>query len=471
MRNYKLTLLFVICGLLLSSVPGIAAETRNLAAQSVIPLPEDILITNSKALGPANTKPFMRTNDGVMHLVYYQKFRGNNEIFYIRSDNNGQSWSSPINLSNNAGDSIEPTIVTDERNRIYVLWEDDGQVFFTGSADGGLDWDVVYNIGGEIPQAGSITAVSTATGILYVVWENKGKLYFRQYNPGTGKWSDLVNLSKPYQEATNPSIALDADNNLHLAWEDRGRIFYRKYATGKQQWSSEIFSLSGDYDISRKDLAIPQGEGMKNQFFLVGENKINIIGEVTRTNQKTVFLKMGNTQYIAQSDKDGHYVFEDIALTEGDNSYSIIAQIPGDLLLLSSGFISYKIPRSREPVVAVLKDNTVIVTWVDGERLVYKQYLNGEWRKEIFLVADKTMNWQGPANIAVDHEGTVYFTWVENGQVYWRSLILKEAKLSEKAYMAGLFHREALNPKYLNTTNEVFNIIKPVAGFEMVWME
>ncbi|MFC1478434.1 exo-alpha-sialidase, partial [Candidatus Margulisiibacteriota bacterium] len=470
MRNYRWTLLLAVCGMLLGAALGIAAEVRELGGLSTIPLPEDILITNSKALGPAGSKTFLRTNNGDLHIVYYQKFRGNNEIFYIRSEDDGKTWSSPINLSNNSGDSIEPAIVADERNRIYVLWEDDGQVFFTGSADGGLDWDVVYNIGGEIPQAGSITAVSTPTGILYAVWKNKGKLYFRRYDPGTGTWSDLVNLSKPYQEATNPSIALDIDNNLHLAWEDRGRIFYRKYTAGKQQWSSEIYSLSGDYDILRKDLLIPQGEGMKNQFFLVGENRINIMGEVTRVNQKTIFLKMGNTQYTTQADKDGNYVFEDTVLTEGDNSYSVIAQIPGDLLLLSSGFISYKISQSREPVVAAVKDNTVIVAWVDGEKFVYKQYQKGEWRKEIFLVSDKTMNWLGPANIAVDHEGTVFFTWVEDGQVFWRKLLLNEAKLSEKAYMAGLFNREALNPKFLSAANETFNIIKPVSGFEMVWL-
>ena len=48
---------------------------------------------------------------------------GNNDIFFAASTNNGTSFSTPINLSNNTGLSVFPQIAT-SGNNVYVTWQD-----------------------------------------------------------------------------------------------------------------------------------------------------------------------------------------------------------------------------------------------------------------------------------------------------------------------------------------------------------
>ena len=48
---------------------------------------------------------------------------GNSDIFFAASNNNGTSFGTPINLSNNAGVSSFPQIAT-SGNNVYVTWDD-----------------------------------------------------------------------------------------------------------------------------------------------------------------------------------------------------------------------------------------------------------------------------------------------------------------------------------------------------------
>jgi hypothetical protein len=45
------------------------------------------------------------------------------DIFFTQSNDNGLTFSTPVNLSNNAGESNEPRISV-EGNNIYVIWND-----------------------------------------------------------------------------------------------------------------------------------------------------------------------------------------------------------------------------------------------------------------------------------------------------------------------------------------------------------
>ena len=46
------------------------------------------------------------------------------EIFLTRSINNGQTFSTPDNISENNGGSLEPQIAI-QGNNVYVVWEDE----------------------------------------------------------------------------------------------------------------------------------------------------------------------------------------------------------------------------------------------------------------------------------------------------------------------------------------------------------
>ena len=64
--------------------------------------------------------------------------REKSDIHFIASGNEGDSFGSTKNLSDNAGESIEPQIISSGGN-IYVVWQDDTpgnfDIFFKKGVD------------------------------------------------------------------------------------------------------------------------------------------------------------------------------------------------------------------------------------------------------------------------------------------------------------------------------------------------
>ena len=77
-----------------------------------------------------------------VYVVWEDNTPGNSDIFFAFSTDNGQTFSTPDNLSQNTGDSEDPQI-SSEGNNVYVVWIDttDGNVdifYTTNNQDFGL---------------------------------------------------------------------------------------------------------------------------------------------------------------------------------------------------------------------------------------------------------------------------------------------------------------------------------------------
>lgn len=68
-----------------------------------------------------------------INLVYVNGISGNTDIFYIRSTDNGGTWSQAINISNITGESKWPVIAVDSAGNIDVVWLNGDSLYYTGS--------------------------------------------------------------------------------------------------------------------------------------------------------------------------------------------------------------------------------------------------------------------------------------------------------------------------------------------------
>jgi hypothetical protein len=84
-----------------------------------------------------------------VYVVWENGTPDNFEIFFARSTDGGMTFSEPINISDNEGDSSDPQISI-EGNNMYVVWLDDTpgnrDIFFASSTDGGLTFSEPINI-------------------------------------------------------------------------------------------------------------------------------------------------------------------------------------------------------------------------------------------------------------------------------------------------------------------------------------
>lgn len=112
-QTQRLCCFFVIVVL----VTGGRVQTLN---SSVVSVSRIATVSARNALAYNNSTKLVRGYDGQLHLVYHDE----GEIFYTASNNNGTAWSSPINISNSAGESVFPALAVDS-TRKHFIWQDD----------------------------------------------------------------------------------------------------------------------------------------------------------------------------------------------------------------------------------------------------------------------------------------------------------------------------------------------------------
>jgi hypothetical protein len=107
-------------------------------------------------------------------VVWYDTSPGNEEIYYKRSTNGGTSWTT-TRLTYSSGLSRFPKIAADLNNRIHVVWYDrtpgNDEIFHKRSTDGGTTWTtkrISYNSGySQLPAM-----ATDSNDQLYVIWED-----------------------------------------------------------------------------------------------------------------------------------------------------------------------------------------------------------------------------------------------------------------------------------------------------------
>ena len=99
---------------------------------------------------PGNsTDPQIALYNNNLYVVWSDDGTGNGDIYFKRSVDNGTTFQSVENLSNSPGNSTDPQIAL-YNNNLYVVWSDDstgnGDIYFKRSVDNGTTFDTVNNI-------------------------------------------------------------------------------------------------------------------------------------------------------------------------------------------------------------------------------------------------------------------------------------------------------------------------------------
>ena len=178
---------------------------------------------------------------GVLHVVWSEGVdqsksiicSGCGDIFYRQSDDQGRTWSAPVDLSNTELGSEKPQIAFGSDGTIYIAWEE-GDEFLAGrgqptssmiiaSRDGGRTWGqpTTFSFSGDAPQ--SIAVGVDAKDNVVVVWQQVvGNGIFYQVSTDHGQsWSppkQMLGVVKGsfYDDLDDYDMAPDSAGHLHL---------------------------------------------------------------------------------------------------------------------------------------------------------------------------------------------------------------------------------------------------------------
>jgi hypothetical protein len=156
----------------------------------------DLFFTKSNDFGLSWTTPVNITNNGwynarlntqimesSIYVIVSSKINNlQTDIMLYHSEDFGNTWATPVNLSDNSGDSERPDLwVTPNysgNHRIYAVWSDgtysgNKRAYMKYSIDNGYSWSEMLEFSNQTEDAGWVQIIGEATGPadqLYTAW-------------------------------------------------------------------------------------------------------------------------------------------------------------------------------------------------------------------------------------------------------------------------------------------------------------
>ena len=181
-------------------------------------------------------------SDGVVHIVWCTEGDPNNEVLYVHSTDQGQTFSTPVEVHDGYY-GYKPSVAVDPTNPLnvfvaYVGYQNMGEVRsvrISKSTDGGLNWGASVPIFGSILDTNNPDIVVDNQGNPHVAFDCYSDIYLRyNYSADGGEtWftePEVVSIGHS-TDVFSACISLDNDGNAHVlfggggstgSWGDKG---------------------------------------------------------------------------------------------------------------------------------------------------------------------------------------------------------------------------------------------------------
>lgn len=167
--------------------------------------------TAMTSTGALSHRPCLWANNTDYYLIYQEGDIGSRDIMFHSSADSGSSWSVAIDVSNDGGDSMSPSMLVNGTN-IYVTWVDKSagnptEVVFKRSTDSGQAWLNTFIVSENPSRSFAPCVIDGGYGDIYIVWVDQfhresGQLHIFN-NTLIRKWNHTSGLMDPMVWATD----------------------------------------------------------------------------------------------------------------------------------------------------------------------------------------------------------------------------------------------------------------------------
>ncbi len=245
---------------------------------------EFINLSNSPGIISWNAR--IKVSGPNVFVVWNEMVNKESEIFFSVSTDNGKTFSEPINVSNNTKESIDAGLAVSENN-IYLIWNqktpDSIDIFFTKSTDYGNIFSTPINLSNSLSVSaiGRDLSIAVSDEKLFVVWYTDSKensdVFFTRSLDGGLNFSTHVNLSQSDALSKYSQVVVN-EKNVYVVWHDysqgNGDIFLRE-STDYGATFGSIKNLSNDEQESNIFILGPQIALSEDRVFVAWQNKVD----------------------------------------------------------------------------------------------------------------------------------------------------------------------------------------------------
>jgi hypothetical protein len=231
----------------------------------------------------------------------------NYDIFFIKSNDKGKTFSMPINLSNNTEFSERPQITVSD-NGIFIIWADEidknnKEIMFTKSLDNGATFSKVINISNTLKNSNR-QEISAYNENVYIVWQDtqqnntNSRIMFKSSIDGGNTFNNSIELMNNTDDSF-PKIGSYGDY-VYIVWNNENKensgLFFVRSSNQGDNFEKAIkieYTNSGESQIAvneNKVLVVWGGFDSKNihNIYFVNSND----NGSTFTGSKTVSEKI-----------------------------------------------------------------------------------------------------------------------------------------------------------------------------------
>ncbi len=194
----------------------------------------DIRLTNQSYVSQF---PCVSVLGQVVYIVWRDNRDGNDEIYFKKSTDGGNTWNTDIRLTNNVAISDTPCIVSNS-SAVHVVWQDALEIYYIKSTDGGLSWGA----GTRLTNNSSVSvlpSLAVSGSALHIAWqENRDgnyEIYYKNSSNGGINWSPDTRLTNNSSNSALPSAAVTG-TSVHVVWHDNrdgnNEVYYKQNPTG-----------------------------------------------------------------------------------------------------------------------------------------------------------------------------------------------------------------------------------------------
>jgi hypothetical protein len=214
----------------------------------------------------------------------------NYDIFFIKSEDNGKTFSKAINLSNSTEFSERPQIAV-SKNGIFIVWTDtinpnNKQIIFTKSEDNGKTFSKAINLSNNSKNS-SNQEICVFNENVYVVWQESDENNIDESNDSNIIFTSSIDSGNTFRNSVlliNNTI--DAfpkvnsyGNNVYIMWNNENKnnsgLFFIK-SSDKGKSFDEIIKISFDNHFGESQIAVNKNEILISWGGLLTKNIDNI---------------------------------------------------------------------------------------------------------------------------------------------------------------------------------------------------
>jgi len=214
----------------------------------------------------------------------------NYDIFFIKSEDNGKTFSKAINLNNSTEFSERPQIAV-SKNGIFIVWTDtinpnNKEIIFTKSEDNGKTFSKAVNISNNSKNSSS-QEISVFNENVYVVWQESDKSNIDESNEGNIILIRSIDGGNTFKDSillVNNTIdafpKIDSyGNNVYIVWNNENKnssgLFLVK-SSDKGNNFDEVIKINVDNNFGESQISVNKNEVLISWGGLLTKNIDNI---------------------------------------------------------------------------------------------------------------------------------------------------------------------------------------------------